>query len=150
MTRLHCVVGLALCLGGCAKETRTATDSTAAVTAAPDSTEPDVITGADTTGPELVEPSFRLVGNEPFWNLQIDSTGLRLRTPEDTAGKVFGFTHAVRVGDSLRWNSVGDAGVIEAVVAPEKCSDGMSDKTWPFRARVVIGKTTYTGCAEKR
>ncbi|MBC7897791.1 MAG: hypothetical protein H7066_20395 [Cytophagaceae bacterium] len=140
---LRWIVGVALM--ACAGETERHADS-----AAPDSTKPDVITEADTTGPEPVEPAFRLLGTEPFWNLQIDSVGLRFRTPEDTAGQVFGATRAVLVGDSLRWNSVGDAGMIEAVVAPEQCSDGMSDKTWPYRARVVLGKTTYTGCAEKQ
>jgi uncharacterized membrane protein len=29
---------------------------------------------------------FRAVGTEPFWALEIDSTGLRFRTPDDTAG----------------------------------------------------------------
>jgi uncharacterized membrane protein len=140
---LHWIAGV--CLLACAGETARTVDS-----AAPDSTEPDVITEADTTGPEPVEPAFRLLGNEPFWNLQIDAAGLRFRTPEDTAGQVFGATRAILVGDSLRWNSVGDAGIIEAVVAPAQCSDGMSDKTWPFRARVVLGKTTYVGCAERQ
>lgn len=140
--QLHWIVGVSLL--ACVGETVRTGD------AAADSTEPDVITEADTSGPEPVEPAFRLLGNEPFWNLQIDSTGLRFRTPEDTAGQVFGATRAVLVGDSLRWSSVGDAGMIEAVVAPEKCSDGMSDKTWGYRARVVLGKTTYTGCAERQ
>jgi uncharacterized membrane protein len=122
----------------------------AADSSTPDNTEPDIITDADTLGPQPVEPAFRLLGNEPFWNLTIDSTGIRFRTPEDTAGLRFGFTHAVMVGDSLRWNSVGDAGMIEAVVAAAECSDGMSDKVWPYRSRVTIGAQRYTGCAERR
>lgn len=148
--RLHWIVGLAVCVGACTRETRPATDSTAAVTATPDSTEPDIITESDTTGPEPVDPAFKLIGTEPFWALYIDSTGLRFTTPEDTAGQKFGSSRAVLHGDSLRWNSIGDAGMIEAVVVPAKCSDGMSDKEWPYRARVEIGSRKYEGCAEKR
>ena len=136
-----CLVALAACGG---------TPRPDADTATPDSTEPDVITDADTLGPQPVEPGFRLLGTEPFWSLTIDSTGLRFTTPEDTAGARFGFTHAVMAGDSLRWNSVGAAGAIEAVVAPARCSDGMSDKVWPYRASVTLGTTRYTGCAERR
>jgi uncharacterized membrane protein len=145
--RLHWIPGIACMALACAGEARRPSDSASAV---PDSTDPDVITEADTTGPEPVDPSFRLIGTEPFWGLFIDSTGLRFTTPDDTAGQRFGFTRAVLAGDSLRWNSVGDAGEIEAVVVPATCSDGMSDKVWPYRARVVVGRTTYEGCAEKR
>jgi uncharacterized membrane protein len=141
------LAGLAACAGA---PDRRGSDTAGPATAAPDSTEPDFITDADTLGPQPVEPAFRLLGNEPFWNLTIDSTGLRFRTPEDTAGLRFGFTRAVAVGDSLRWNSVGDAGRIEAIVAPATCSDGMSDRVWLYRARVTIGTRRYTGCAERR
>ncbi|MGQ0646627.1 MAG: hypothetical protein ACT4P7_03590 [Gemmatimonadaceae bacterium] len=82
----------------------------------PDSTDPDIVT--DTLGPQPVSPAFRLIGNEPFWGLTIDSTGMRFRTPEDTAGLRFGASIPVMVGDSLRWNSLGEGGTIEAIVVP--------------------------------
>lgn len=114
------------------------------------STEPDIVSATDTTAPEPVDPSFRLVGTEPFWALHIDATGMRFTTPEDTAGLRFDAARAVMVGDSLRWNSIGDRGTIEAVITRTSCSDGMSDKQWPYRARVEIGETKYEGCAEQR
>ena len=79
--RLFLIAAIAACGG---EPRQPAADS-----GAPDSTEPDIITDADTLGPQPVEPGFRLVGNEPFWNLTIDPTGLRFRTPEDTAGLRF-------------------------------------------------------------
>ena len=119
-------------------------------TSAPGSTEPDVITEFDTLGPAPIEPSFRLAGNEPFWSLTIDSAGLRFRTPEDTSGQRFAATLAVLHGDSLRWNSSNDNGMIEVVVAPARCPDTMADKVWPYRATVLVGKARYTGCGERR
>lgn len=142
---LGSIVGIAMAAAcGCGAPPA-ATDSLGSGT-----TEPDIVTHADTAAPEPVDPSFRLVGTEPFWALHIETSGMRFTTPEDTAGLRFGAARAVSVGDSLRWNSVGDRGVIEAVITRTPCSDGMSDKTWPYRARVEIGKTTYEGCAEQR
>ena len=39
---------------------------------------------------------------------------------------------------------------IEVVVVKRRCQDSMADKVWPWGARVTIGATTWTGCAEPR
>ena len=146
-------LALAACLAvacrGPARDASSDTARAAADTSAVEPTEPDIITEADTTGPGPEVPRYVLFGNEPFWSLTIDSAGLRFRTPEDTTGVRFGTTTPVLVGDSLRWNSVGDEGMVEAIVAPARCSDGMSDSTWSYRARLTIGKREYTGCARR-
>lgn len=112
-----------------------------------DSGQAAEIPAADPT-PLASSPSFRLVGNEPFWSLTIDASGMTFRTPEDTVGERFGAATPVMAGDSLRWNSVGDAVPVEAVVIHERCPDSMADKTWPYRAGVRIGTARYEGCAQ--
>jgi uncharacterized membrane protein len=91
-----------------------------------------------------------LIGNEPFWNLEIDSTGMVFRTPEDTVGNHFPPSQPILVGDTLRWNSANQVSEVEAIVVPQSCSDTMSDKTWTHKAIVTIDRRRLEGCAERR
>jgi uncharacterized membrane protein len=95
-------------------------------------------------------PSFRLVGNEPFWAVHIDSSVIRYLTPEDTSGTRFPPVKPLQLGDTLRWTSSTPASIIEAWVVPGSCSDGMSDRTWSYRASVQVGDRKLQGCAERR
>ena len=94
--------------------------------------------------------AFRAVGNEPFWGLEIDSTGLRFRTPDDTTGMHWPSMSPVVKGDTFRWVGRTERGEIEASIWPARCSDGMSDRTWQYTAAVRIDTTRYEGCAESR
>jgi len=115
-----------------------------------DSTEPDLVTAEDTMAAVPAGPAFRLLGNEPFWSLEIDSTGMVFRTPEDSAGNRFPPSQPVLVGDTLRWNSANQVSEVEAIVVPQPCSDTMSDKTWTHKAIVTIDRRRLEGCAERR
>lgn len=139
-------IGLLLLLVACARAEQPASD-TATITA----TEPEIITDADTLGPQPQPPAFQLIGTEPFWGLRIDGDGMTFTTPVDTAGERFPASTPVMVGDTLRWNSLDRAGrMVEALVVPATCSDGMSDKQWSHRAQLTIGRDRYEGCAERR
>jgi uncharacterized membrane protein len=109
-------------------------------------------TGAPAPDPVAVVPgpSFRLVGNEPFWSVQIDSTRIRYITPEDSAGERFPAAKPVQMGDTLRWVSSNPRTILEANVVTGACSDGMSDRTWTHKAWVQVGDRKLTGCAEQR
>jgi hypothetical protein len=114
----------------------------AADSAAPDSTEPDIITDADTL--RRSRWSRRLLGNELLepHHHPPGSASARRRHREQVR------VHARRVGrDSLRWNSVGDAGMIEAVVAVAECSDGCRTRCGRIARDRRAG---YNGCAERR
>lgn len=91
---------------------------------------------------------FRAVGTEPFWGLMIDDTGVRFTTPDDTLGIRFPPHPAAVAGDTLRWVGKTERAVIDARIWPGRCSDGMSDKVWPYAAVVRIDGTVYEGCAE--
>ena len=101
-------------------------------------------------GKESRTEPFRAVGTEPFWALDIDSTGLRFRTPDDTSGVHWPPSSRVVTGDTSRWIAKTVRGKIEARIWPAQCSDGMSDRTWEYAATVRVDTTSYTGCAESR
>jgi uncharacterized membrane protein len=115
-----------------------------------DSTEPDIVTAEDSMAAVPAGPAFRLIGNEPFWSLEIDSTGMVFRTPEDSSGNRFPPSQPVMVGDTLRWNSVNQVSEVEAMVVPQPCSDTMSDRKWTHKAIVTIDRRRLEGCAERR
>ena len=95
-------------------------------------------------------PSFRLVGNEPFWSVLVDSSVIRYVTPDDTAGSRFPPVKPLQLGDTLRWTTSNPNTILEAYVVPQACSDGMSDKSWTHRASVTVGSRKLEGCAERR
>jgi uncharacterized membrane protein len=124
------LVGLAACAGAGSER---GTDSTAA--------------RAPATVADTAVVTFHVVGNEPFWALEITASGLRFRTPEDTAGALFPRVAPSAAGDTLTWAAAAGSRRIEARLWPSACSDGMSDRVWTHRAIVRVDTTTYQGCA---
>jgi uncharacterized membrane protein len=93
---------------------------------------------------------LRALGTEPFWALDIEGSELRFRTPDDTAGIRFPATAPSAAGDTVSWIATRDTITIEARVWPGKCSDGMSDREYPYTVRVSVPGTLYEGCADRR
>ena len=103
-----------------------------------------------TIADSLTAQPLRALGTEPFWALDVDSTGLRFITPEDTSGIRFQPIRPTIDADTVVWSGQTEAATIEVRVWPEKCSDGMSDREYPYGSRVIIAGTTYRGCADRR
>lgn len=136
------VCSLGACTGGGAPR---GTDSTAARAPA---AAADTAVRADTpAGSGTAVRTFHAVGNEPFWSLEITASVLRFRTPEDTAGVLFPQEGRSVAGDTLIWSGSAGNRTIEARVWPAKCSDGMSDRVWTYRAIVRVDTVSYRGCA---
>lgn len=93
---------------------------------------------------------WRALGTEPFWALDIDSTGLRFRTPDDTVGIRWPPLTPVVEGDTMRWAGQTERAPVEVHIWPAQCSDGMSDRVWLYQAVVRVEGTRYRGCAESR
>jgi uncharacterized membrane protein len=98
----------------------------------------------------LTAEPLRVLGTEPFWALDVDSAGLRFITPDDTSGIRFPPVVPISVGDTVIWAGQAERAAIEARIWPDKCSDGMSDREYPYAARVTVAGTTYRGCADRR
>ncbi|KLI63053.1 COG3650 family protein [Aurantiacibacter marinus] len=89
---------------------------------------------------------LELTGTEPFWNATINGLSMVWRTPENIDGvNVSVERFAGRGGLSFSGQLEGTA--LDIAVTPGECSDGMSDRTYPFTATVVIGRDQRNGCA---
>ena len=98
----------------------------------------------------MVSEPLRALGTEPFWALDVDTSGLRFITPDDTSGVRFPPIAATVVADTVVWSGQTEHAAIELRVWTERCSDGMSDREYPYASRVTIAGTTYRGCADRR
>ncbi|WP_038030368.1 COG3650 family protein [Thermonema rossianum] len=94
-------------------------------------------------------------GNEPFWLLQIpDSTTVLWERP---GRGIDTFRIFDRAWQNKQWKiqARNAAHHLEVVFSPRQCSDGMSDRLYPFSVEVLIfdSKNTHTpqhykGCGE--
>ena len=97
---------------------------------------PETAINADFAGP------LQAAGTEPFWGLSIREDGLTLTRPDHPALQVAnpGPAHE---GKAAVWTTPG----LKATLTPVHCSDGMSDRDYPYAAVVVVGTETLKGCA---
>lgn len=89
---------------------------------------------------------LRLVGTEPFWGGQISGGSLTYTTPENERGTVVPVRRfAGRNG--LSFSGALDGAPLDLSVTPGACSDGMSDRSFPFTVTLQIGGAMRQGCA---
>lgn len=94
--------------------------------------------------------SVSVLGTEPFWAIEIEPEGqgytATYSSPEDLEGSAF---DAARFAGN---NGVGFSGeldgeAVQIALTPGDCSDGMSERTYPYVAMVSIGERDLRGCA---
>ncbi len=86
-----------------------------------------------------------LTGAEPFWGGEIAHGTMRWTTPENMDGESVAVTRfAGRGGLSFSGRLQGKA--IDLAVTPAPCSDGMSDRSYPFTVTVQWGDEQLQGC----
>ncbi|NCP14201.1 MAG: hypothetical protein GW858_08575 [Sphingomonadales bacterium] len=114
---------------------------TAACNPAADGIDPQGKTFDDVAADEVVT----LSGTEPFWNLVIEDAQGVWTTPETPSATPFAVTRFA--GN----NGLGFSGALEgqdftATLTPGECSDGMSDRRFPYVATIALGDKTLEGC----
>jgi uncharacterized membrane protein len=113
-----------------------------------DSSGKRTVTAADTqaySGIGAAE-TVHFTGTEPFWGGQVAGENLTYQTPEDQAGqqlKVERF--AGQNGVSFSADLEGQPFVL--AVTPGRCSDGMSDRAYPFTVTLQVKGEQRQGCA---
>lgn len=110
----------------------------------------DVPGDADDTAPYagIAEGDVvHFLGTEPFWGGDVTKGTLTWTTPEDMDGQSFPVTRfAGRGGQS--YSGALDGQDFTLMLTEADCSDGMSDRTYPFVATVTIGGAdALNGCA---
>jgi uncharacterized membrane protein len=133
---LACALALTACQGGKATPSATPTSSPTLATAADTQTYSGI-------GPDEV---VHFVGTEPFWGGQVSGEALTYTTPENQTGQMIAVDRfAGRNGISFS----GELGAMPFVLAvtPGRCSDGMSDRGYPFTVTLQVKGEQRQGCA---
>ncbi len=132
MTMLQAAL-LALALAGCRNE------------AAPEGMPGDA--GDDTPFAAIaIDETVNFTGTEPFWGGRIVGTALTYSTPEMPDGTDIPVTRFAGRG-GVSWSGMHDGARFALAVTPSQCSDGMSDRTYPFAATLEVKGEQRSGCA---
>lgn len=93
-----------------------------------------------------VNERIRVAGTEPFWNAEVRDGLITYRTPEQPGGDQATVTRfAGRGGTSFSGTLAGREFTL--AIGPGPCSDGMSDRHYPYNALLKIGDEVRKGCA---
>lgn len=109
-------------------------------------------TGASQGGEDVVAfdgiaegEKISLLGNEPFWGAKIADGTLTWSTPDNIDGETVPVTR-FSGNNGLGFSGEVSGEVIQIAVTPGECSDGMSDRTYPFTATITLGDRQLEGC----
>ena len=85
-------------------------------------------------------------GTEPFWGGEAGNGQVTYKTPENQQGATFAVERFA--GNSgLGFSGTLDGKSFDMAVTRGQCSDGMSDRTYPFTVTLRIGEEQRNGCA---
>lgn len=100
-----------------------------------------VLSGVDLSSP------VRIVGNEPFWSVELTGTEMVYTTPEPPERRA-PQPHPVIQGTTATYETeTADGTALKVTLVATECSDGMSDRIYPLTAMVKLGDLDLTGCA---
>lgn len=138
---LFAPLGIALMLAGCHSG---AVDESAATPAA---TDTPAAASEEAKPYDGIEADERLdfTGTEPFWGGHVAGRTLTYDTPEDPSGEVIQIERFSGRG-GVSFSGLLDGKDFNMTVTPLSCSDGMSDRTYPFTVTLKLGEETRNGC----
>lgn len=90
--------------------------------------------------------TVQFTGTEPFWGGEATGGRLRYSTPETPDGTTIAVQRFAGL-NGISFSGTLDGGGFDLTVTPGTCSDGMSDRSYPFTATLRIGSETREGCA---
>ncbi len=91
--------------------------------------------------------TVRFLGNEPFWGGEVSGTALKYTTPENPEGIVIETARRAGLG-GISWSGQLGNDTLMLAVSELGCSDGMSDRIYPFTATLQLGsQDVRQGCA---
>lgn len=90
--------------------------------------------------------TIRLTGTEPFWGGTVENGSFVYSTPENQAGEAIAVKRfAGNSGLAFSGTRAGEP--IDLAITRGRCSDGMSDRTYPYTATLRLGAEQRSGCA---
>jgi uncharacterized membrane protein len=100
-------------------------------------------------GNRLRNPPLRAIGTEPFWNARTNGRCVTYSHPEDQDGTHVWTTYKAGPDGSGTWSGALGDRLFELTIRPRpRCSDGMSDRRYPFEAELKVQGEVRRGCAE--
>lgn len=90
--------------------------------------------------------TVHFTGTEPFWGGQVSGGSLTYSTPENIEGATFPVERFAG-NNGVSFSGTLDARAFDLMVTPGECSDGMSDRTYPFHATLKLDEEIRRGCA---
>lgn len=95
------------------------------------------------------DETINLIGTEPFWAMEIapgdGGYSATHSTPDTPDGETFAVDRFAG-NNGLGFSGELDGRAVQVAITPGECSDGMSDRAYPFSATVSLGDTTLLGC----
>jgi uncharacterized membrane protein len=85
-------------------------------------------------------------GTEPFWGGRLAGCTFTYTTPENIDGVAIPVTRFAGRG-GLSFSGQLDGQAVDLAITPGGCSDGMSDRTYPYNATLQLGREQRHGCA---
>ena len=104
---------------------------------APAPKRPSILVGED-------DP-LHFTGTEPFWGGEARGTSLTYRTPENPRGTAIEIARSAGADTLVLGGTLADKPFTLAISAG-RCSDGMSDRSYPFTAILKVGDERRRGC----
>lgn len=101
-------------------------------------------------GERLSVAPLRGVGTEPFWAVQIEGRCVTYSHPDDQQGTRVWTRYAASAMGGTWSGALGGRPFILRTRAQSGCSDGMSDRRYPFAVELTVGGEQRSGCAEPR
>ncbi|MEO6389196.1 MAG: hypothetical protein ABIT16_07835 [Croceibacterium sp.] len=91
------------------------------------------------------DETLHFSGTEPFWGGQVVDRTLTYTTPEDQSGQVIEIERFAGRG-GISFSGLLEGKEFTMTATPLACSDGMSDRTYPFTVTLKIGEEQRNGC----
>jgi len=97
------------------------------------------------------DTAITLTGTEPFWSFTIAAASngahaARYTDPNESDGRLFQATRFAG-NNGLGFSGELDGKDVQIAITPGDCSDGMSDRVYPFAATIAWGDEALMGCA---
>ena len=92
------------------------------------------------------DEAVRFTGTEPFWGGRVSGAQLTYSTPEKPDGDAIPVKRFAGRG-GVSWSGTWQGKPFVLAVTEGACSDGMSDRTYPFTATLEVAGEQRQGCA---
>ena len=89
--------------------------------------------------------TLHITGTEPFWGGRVRAGRLTFETPDNDKGEAFRVRRTIRPR-AITFRGAMSQGAFEMVVTRKLCSDGMSDRDFPYEVTISLARDTLHGC----